>query len=537
MESKRSINVKSELKPIEIKEITPTGNITVYTKDIIRQIPNTLFGANVEWTQNGNDIFNPETKTDRPELVTLSKDLGVSLIRFPGGGFSDAYHWKNGIGDLETRPTTPNYPGGPSFQHLFGTKEALDFANKIGGELLITVNVGSGTAEEAAHWVAYINGINGLSLCGARVNYWEIGNELYMKSDYSGGTMPPEEYALKAQEFITAMKNIDPSIKIGIIGGLNYGRYNVVDYPNWNEIVLSKLSPIIDFISVHNSYAPVVVEETGVTPEMAYKAMLAAPVLIEQNLKDIEKQIELTSPDRKDKISIAVTEWGPMFHSLPSSKWVDHPKTLGSALFVSDMFRVFMNNPKVEIANYFKLTEQIFMGLIGQKDNVYKVKASYLAFLFYKKFFNGAVVKSEVTSSTFNSQGVGVVDAVNNVPYLTSCVSVDPITNKLYLMVVNKHFTKSIYVDINLTELTSINSGIVRVLTGGSLDAHTGTELLEIPGIEWAKQYSFDENIPFESELLETISINETPLENPTKQFKYSFSPHSITNIEFNYIP
>ena len=70
--------------------------------------------------------------------------------------------------------------------------------------------------------------------------------------------------------------------------------------------------------------------------------MLAAPLLIAGNLKDIAEQIKIAVPERADAIGIAVTEWGPLFHALPTSEWVDHPKTLGSALYVPDQLRVFM---------------------------------------------------------------------------------------------------------------------------------------------------------------------------------------------------
>ncbi len=513
------------------------STIVIHTQDIVRQVPETLFGTNVEWIHNGNDIWDPATGAARPTLVGLTRDLDVTLIRFPGGGFSDAYHWRDGIGDPTTRPTTPHYPTGPSSRHTFGTDEALDFAADVDANLLITVNAGTGTAAEAAEWVTYVNGPNGVSPRRERVSYWEIGNELYMIGDFSGGSIPPAEYGARARTFAGAMRAVDPAIKLGAIGGLNYGRYQVVGYPNWNEEVLKAAGSEIDFLAVHNAYAPVIVEGSGMTPERAYKAMLAAPLLIAGNLKDIAEQIKIAVPERADAIGIAVTEWGPLFHALPTSEWVDHPKTLGSALYVADLLRVFMYEPKVEIANFFKLTEPSFVGWIGPKNNQYIAKAPYLAFQLYREHFASSLVRTQVVCPTYDTLGAGYVAAVQDVPYLSVSASVDAASRRVYLMVVNKHFTLPLEANISLDGIGTVRGGMVRVLSGGSLDAHTGTSLPVIPGIEWARQRSFDPQIPFDSAQLETISIREAPLENASAQFTHTFPPHSVTNIELEYTP
>lgn len=517
--------------------IDEPATITVHTQDVLREIPETLFGTNVEWIHNGNEIWDPAARHVHPQQLRLARALDLTLIRFPGGVFSDVYHWRDGIGDPAARPTTPHYPGGPSSKHTFGTDEALALAEAVGANLLITVNAGTGTAAEAAEWVAYVNGPGGNAPRRSRVTYWEIGNELYMKDDYSGASMPPQAYADKAQGFITAMRAVDPTIKIGAIGGLNYGQYQFVSHANWNETVLKTLGDEIDFLAVHNAYAPAIVEGSGVDPKRVYKAMLASPLLVAQNLKDIAEQIRTAVPGRAGEIAIAVTEWGPLFHVEPASEWVDHPKTLGSALYVADILRVFMHDPNVQIATFFKLTEPGFLGWMGPKGNQYVAKAPYLAFQLYREHFASTLVRTDVKSPTYDSQTTGVVAAVQDVPYLTSASSIDTKARKIYLMVVNKHFDHPIEAQIDIQGAGNVSAGIVRVLTGGSLDAHTGTTLPHIPGIEWAKQRSFDKDIPFDSPRLETISVNETPLEHAAAQFSYTFRPHSVTNIELRYAP
>src|SRR5262249_10835740 len=143
-------------------------------------------------------------------------------------------------------------PGDKS-RPIFGTDEALEFASKVGAELLLVVNAGSGTAQEAADWVRYVN------RGGLRVRFWEVGNELYLNDGSPAAkatAIDPDRYAARFREFAQAMRAADSRIQIGAIGGENQGRYQVVSYPNWNRTLLQKDADLIDFLAVHNAYAP-----------------------------------------------------------------------------------------------------------------------------------------------------------------------------------------------------------------------------------------------------------------------------------------
>ena len=195
------------------------ASVTVDAGQVVRQIPRSLFGANVEWTSDANSLWLKDQGKANPDLLRLTKDMGVSLIRYPGGYYSDFYHWRDGVGPVDKRPevyhdATRTARSRPDF----GTDEALDFAKQAGAELLITVNAGTGTAAEAADWVRYVNASS------LRVRYWEVGNELYINdgSPLSKAiTVDAATYAKRFREFAKAMKAADPRIKVGAIGGEN----------------------------------------------------------------------------------------------------------------------------------------------------------------------------------------------------------------------------------------------------------------------------------------------------------------------------
>ncbi|HUG12307.1 MAG TPA: alpha-N-arabinofuranosidase, partial [Opitutaceae bacterium] len=94
----------------------------------------------------GPDSSIPNTKGFRNDVVAALKQLNVPLLRWPGGCFADEYHWRDGIGPSEKRPSMINtHWGGVVEDNSFGTHEFLDFCELIGAEPFVCVNVGSGT--------------------------------------------------------------------------------------------------------------------------------------------------------------------------------------------------------------------------------------------------------------------------------------------------------------------------------------------------------------------------------------------------------
>lgn len=505
-----------------------TASIRVDVSKTGRTIPKTLFGTNLEWAFNANELW--DGRRPREDVVAMTKQSGISLIRFPGGVFSDYYHWRDGIGDPSRRPTTLHYPNGPSSKHVMGTDEMVAFADRVGARLMLTVNAGTGTAKEAADWVTYIK-----DTAPNSVAFWEIGNELYMKDDMSGASMLPADYARKVRAFALAMRSANPNVKLGAIGGINQGRYSFISYADWTKTVLRDAAQSIDFLAVHNAYAPVLINAEGIAADKAYAALLAAPLLIEKNLDALTGAIEDHAGDRADDISLAVTEWGPFFHALPSSAWVDHVKTLGSALFVADTLRVFAEHPKVEIATFFKLTEPTFMGWIGPKDGKYIAKPALLAFQFYANHFYSLLIDVDANSPTYDSPAAGVIDAVKDVPYLSVIASRDPGGKRLSLIAVNKHPSKGISAEVAFAGISELKSGTSRTLTGDSMDAHTGTELMKIPGLTWETQHSMTPGVAFNAASKANVRVIEATVPVQGNTLRYLFPARSVICLELAY--
>ncbi|MHC4256559.1 MAG: alpha-N-arabinofuranosidase, partial [Planctomycetota bacterium] len=148
----------------------------------------------------GEDSPIPNTRGIRNDVVEVLKKIKVPVLRWPGGCFADEYHWKDGIGPREERPSMINtHWGGVTENNHFGTHEFLDLCEQIDCEAFITGNVGSGTVQELSEWVEYVN-FDGVS---PMAKYWGVGNENWG----CGGDMQPSYYADVYRRFQTYVRS------------------------------------------------------------------------------------------------------------------------------------------------------------------------------------------------------------------------------------------------------------------------------------------------------------------------------------------
>jgi alpha-N-arabinofuranosidase len=509
-------------------------SVSIDASNVVRTIPRTLYGTNIEWRWNALDLWLEKEKRPDPKITALAKDLGVSLIRYPGGLFSDFYHWKSGIGPLDKRPEVTHEPAKADKSHpYFGTDEVRNFAKDIGAELWITANAGTGTAQEAGDWVKYANSQ------GQKVRFWEVGNELYIKDPapiFATVTVDPATYAKRFGDFARAMRAADPTIKIAAIGGENHGKFAFVGYPDWLKTILQQQGDQIDFISVHNAYAPIISED-NVDFRAVYSAMLAAPSLIAANLQTISDSIAKYAPKRASQIKIAVTEWGPAFRFDVNSKWVDHPKTLGSALFAASVLKTLVESPNVDVANFLMLHDFSVYGAIGSRNTDFPPNhdwvptARYYAFQLYTKHFGEQLLKSATQGPTYDSPAVGYTDAVKGAPYLDVVSSLSADGRQLYLIAINKNFDQPIDATINLRGFSPAEQGTAWTLNGTGMDANTGTGIIKAPDIKPPRQAEDPKNPRFYKGGPNEITFASTQFKATGPQLTYRFPAHSATSI------
>jgi len=218
-----------------------TASVSVSANTALGPIPVQAFGVNTAvWDGN---LLN----TDVPSLL---KQAGTNILRFPGGSTADVYHWQT---NSATAGTTAYINPDDTFDAFMGVVQ------KSGAAALITVNYGSnaaGTAggdpTEAAAWVKYANITKGYA-----DKYWEIGNEIYGNGEYGSpweedlhSSHSPATYGANVLQFITDMKAVDSTIKIGAVLTAP-GNWPDGQTPDWNSGVLAACGTKIDFVIVH----------------------------------------------------------------------------------------------------------------------------------------------------------------------------------------------------------------------------------------------------------------------------------------------
>ena len=173
-------------------------------------------------------------------IQAIKENWTPTWLRWPGGNFASAYHWQDGIGERDTRPPYLD----PAWQiweyHDVGTDEFVEFCRLIGSEPVLTINMGTGSAKEAAEWVEYCNGDSNTKFGALRaanghpepynIKTWFVGNEQF--GNWQDGHVDAETYARRYLAFSKAMLAVDPDLYLPAVGVPSD------QYSHWNRRVL-----------------------------------------------------------------------------------------------------------------------------------------------------------------------------------------------------------------------------------------------------------------------------------------------------------
>ena len=197
----------------------------------------------------------------RGDVKKMIRDAGVSLLRYPGGNFVSSYDWKDGIGPVSERPVKYDLAWGCAETNQVGTDEFARYAGELGAELMMGVNMGTGTPKEAAELVEYCNVDRGTFYSDLRrqngseqpyrVRLWCIGNE--MDGSWQMGQMNARDYAVKYREAAKMMRSVDPEITLIACGSCS-NEPGHRSFGVWDRTVLEENYEWIDYLSLHRYY-------------------------------------------------------------------------------------------------------------------------------------------------------------------------------------------------------------------------------------------------------------------------------------------
>jgi alpha-N-arabinofuranosidase len=377
-----------------------------------------VLGNNIQWVDRGDELLRAPGNEFAEPMLQRVQELAPAMLRYPGGAMSDTYHWKDGVGPLAERKLNEHFFSKKSQVIEMGTQEFLELCDLTGALPLITVNVASGTAREAADWVEYTNRTTRWSSRTARalprVRYWEIGNEPYLRDDNRKELwVEPEAYARRAGEFIRAMRAVDPSIVVGIpLRSDRLGGVPATPYPGYNRKVLQAIDADFDYVALHDAYLPLGFDKSYSDDEL-YLGTAAATAGVEEDFAATRALLAELRPGKA--VALAVTEYQALYSLGKSTD--DYIATPAGAMYVADLLRVFAQTDDLAFANFWSLSGNWIFGALDREG---RARPAYHVLKAYRTLLAGRLVPVKVETRTFDSPRAGLVAPRSGLPLVTA---------------------------------------------------------------------------------------------------------------------
>ncbi len=354
----------------------------------------------------GPDSPIPNTRGIRNDVVNALRALKVPDVRWPGGCFADQYHWRKGIGPAKQRPATLNSAwGGVVDTNAFGTDEFMDFIQQIGSQAYVSVNVGSGTPQEAAEWLQYMTDAQPTALAkeraanghpdAYRVGFLGIGNESWD----CGGGMTADYYASQMRIYSRFVENDNPSqkganhmLKIAVGPGIPETEWTEAIMKTWQH---HSWAWDIDGLSVHwytvpNGWPPSTASEGF--GEADYDKTLKSTLFMEEFLRKQEAVMDKYDPQKK--VALVVDEWGAWHAPLPGSNpsFLVQQNSLRDAILASLNLNIFARHAdRVRMANIAQMINVLQAMILTDKEKMVLTPTYYL-FKMYLPFQDATFV-------------------------------------------------------------------------------------------------------------------------------------------------
>ncbi|HKW57842.1 MAG TPA: alpha-L-arabinofuranosidase C-terminal domain-containing protein [Candidatus Acidoferrum sp.] len=381
--------------------LAQTVKLSVNVSKVGARIDRNIFGQFAEHLGHGiyegiwvgPDSPIPNTRGIRNDVVAALKAIKVPNVRWPGGCFADEYHWRKGVGTPRTVTLNPNW-GGVIEPNTFGTHEYMDFLDQIGSDAYLSVNVGSGTPQEAAEWLEYLTAAQPTTLMKERaanghpgpykVAFLGLGNESWD----CGGNMTPDYYLSQMKIYSRFVRNFNPAqqdkqqmLKIAVGPGGGESRWT-----EWTKAVMSAYqhhtwSWDINGLSMH-SY-------TVVKWPPSYTSVGFGETEYAQILKSTLEMNDLVSKhsaimdeyDPGKKVALVVDEWGGWYAPLPGSHpgFLAQQNSLRDAILAALNLNIFARHAdRVRMANIAQMINVLQAMILTDKEKMIRTPTYYV---------------------------------------------------------------------------------------------------------------------------------------------------------------
>ena len=408
----------------------------------------------------------------RLDVVAALKKLRVPNLRWPGGCFADTYHWKDGIGPKAKRPAIVNaWWGGVTENNSFGTHDFLNMCELLDTEPYLAGNVGSGTVQDLADWVQYVNfgkdgPMSNLRRQNGRdkpwnVRFWGVGNEAWG----CGGNMKPDYYANIYRQYATFMSDWTNTGKLfRIASGANSADYN------WTETLMRDLPKnMVEGVALHH-YSVIDWDKKGPSTtftEGQYFTTMQRALFMDELIQKHSAIMDKYDPQKK--IALVVDEWGGWYEVEPGTNpgFLYQQNTMRDAMIAGTTLNIFHKHAdRVRMANLAQAIN-VLQAVILTKGDKMLLTPTYHVLEMYNVHQDATLLPVDVKSDEYRVEK-------DKLPAVSVSASRNK-AGKVHISLVNIDPNKPREIGVNLNGLKA--SGVTgRVLTSAKVQDYNTFE-------------------------------------------------------------
>ena len=419
-----------------------------------------LFGTFVEHMGRAvyGGIFEPGHPTAdergfRGDVLELTRELGATIVRYPGGNFVSGYDWEDGVGPREERPVRLDLAWGSTETNRFGTNEFIEWCRAAGVEPMLAVNTGTRGIDAARRLVEYCNHPGGTRWSDLRrshgfaaphgVKLWCIGNE--MDGPWQIGHKTAAEYGRLAQETAKVMRWVDPTVELAACGS---SHRKMPTYGAWEYEVLDHCFDEVDFISLHQYFRN---DEDDIG---RYFTVLED---LDAFIGEVAAIADAVAAKRRSakRIMLSLDEWNVWYKAhtpedLRKPGWPEAPKLIEEvynfedALIVGGALITMINRAdRVKVACLAQLVNVIGPIMTETGGRAWR-QTIFHPFAQAARFARGEVLRAKVETETFAAAGR------EDLPCLLGSVTFDPASGRTTVLALNRHATDELALEVEL---------------------------------------------------------------------------------------
>ncbi|ACQ81504.1 Alpha-N-arabinofuranosidase [Beutenbergia cavernae DSM 12333] len=418
----------------------------------------------------------PDADADgfRSDVLDLTRELGVSTVRYPGGNFVSGYRWEDGVGPREKRPVRLDLAWHSSDPNWVGIDEFMAWCAKADVEPMMAINLGTRGVQEALDVLEYCNAPVGTHFADLRaanghpepyrIKMWCLGNE--MDGPWQIGHKTAEEYARVATEAARAMRMIDPELELVVCGSSSS---SMPTFGAWEHTVLAESYEHVDLVSAHAYYYEV---------DGDLGSFLASAVDMDHFIDSVAATADAVRAAGKHtkRIHISFDEWNVWYQKRAESRppsgddWPVAPVLLEDTYNVADA--VVVGNLLVSLLRH---TDRVHAASLAQLVNVIAPimtepggrswrQTIFHPFALTAQHAKGQVLQVALDAPTYSTSRFGEVSVLDAV------ATHDAESGAVTLFVVNRSTDAPLTLDVDLRGVGDVS--VLEALTLANPD-HT----------------------------------------------------------------